>query len=169
MDPSEPGTELQMTVDTVRVPAGYLHPNYAASLEEFGTPRELSRSRAWLLVRPIPGSERRDAMGCYPLFCCADGAELPEDLRELDDVVSVVAVVDPSAPIREADLRRAFPDLVRPFKEHFVVDLPRVLVSRHHRQELRRAARTVRVEKVAEPLSHCDEWERLYAHLRQRL
>ena len=36
---------------------GYMHPGYAESLAEFGTPRELQHSGGWLQERMIPGSE----------------------------------------------------------------------------------------------------------------
>ena len=56
-----------MTSDPAEVAAdavtGYLHPGYARSLAEFGTPRELERSGGWLLERAIPGSSYFDAMG----------------------------------------------------------------------------------------------------------
>ncbi len=44
--------------------AGYLHPGYAESLAEFGTPRLLPRSEGWALEREAPGFPFRDAMGC---------------------------------------------------------------------------------------------------------
>lgn len=47
---------------------GYIHPGYAESLTEFGTPRELPRSKGWILKCQIPGFSDYDAMGCYPLF-----------------------------------------------------------------------------------------------------
>ena len=35
--------------------SGYLHPNYAQSLAEFGKPRELTNCGGWILEREIPG------------------------------------------------------------------------------------------------------------------
>ena len=58
---------------------GYMHPGHAASLAEFGTPRELPRSGGWLLERAIPGAAARDAMGAYPLFACRDWTSLRAD------------------------------------------------------------------------------------------
>jgi GNAT acetyltransferase-like protein len=148
--------------------SGYLHREYAASLAEFGEPRFLPESRGWLLTRSIPRTDLRDAMGCYPLFCCADWTRLETDLGALCEVVTVTAVADPFAEAATEDLRRCFPDLFRPFKEHFIADLRHPTVSRHHRQKLRRAARWVTVERVPDPPSCAEEWERLYAHLRAR-
>ena len=50
--------------------SGYLHPTYARSLSEFGAPRHLPHSGAWILERRIPGSPYSDAMGCYPILAC---------------------------------------------------------------------------------------------------
>jgi hypothetical protein len=158
-----PMTEITMSTD-----AGYLHPDYAASLAEFGEPRLLPESGGWLLVRAIPKTDRRDAMGCYPLFCCANWSALESDLAGLREVVSLTAVADPFADAGVDDLRRCFPELVRPFKEHYVVDLRQPSVSRHHRQKLRQAARAVTVEELSTPSAHAAEWERMYDRLRAR-
>ena len=75
---------------------GYLHADYARSLAEFGTPRELPRSGGWILERKIPGFNAYDAMGCYPLFCCKDWSRLQGDIAELQsELVSLSLVPDP--------------------------------------------------------------------------
>jgi hypothetical protein len=75
---------------------GYLHPLYAESLSEFGTPYELARCRGWILKRQIPGFSYYDAMGCYPLFPCQDWSKLSGDLEELgDQLVCLSVVTDP--------------------------------------------------------------------------
>jgi hypothetical protein len=51
---------------------GYAHPAYATSLAEFGRPHELIQSSGWILERAVPGTDVRDAMGCYPIFACRD-------------------------------------------------------------------------------------------------
>ena len=51
---------------------GYLHRLYAESLAEFGEARELAAAGGWILQRPTPVLNLKDAMGCYPLFCCRD-------------------------------------------------------------------------------------------------
>jgi hypothetical protein len=157
-----------MSETTTRPGVGYLHPDYAASLAEFGEPLPLPRSRTWLLTRPAPGSGRRDAMGCYPLFLCADWSQLGSDLDEVRDLVCVTVVTDPFGDVCPEELRRCFPDLARPFKEHFVVDLQRPSPSRHHRRNILKALRAVEVDVAERPESLLDEWERLYAHLRAR-
>lgn len=147
---------------------GYLHPHYAASLAEFGQPRRLPSSGAWLLVRRIPGSDRFDAMAGDRLLFCSDWAGLTEDLDAIHDLVTLTAVTDPFGPWEPAELRRSFPDLVQPYKEHFVVDLRRLAPSAHHRAKVRNALRSIDVRVEADPILFLDEWEELYSHLRAR-
>ena len=148
--------------------SGYAHPLYSAALSEFGEPLQLRRSGAALLVRQIPGTDRRDAGNCYPLLACADWAGLAGDLDGLGDLVSVVAVIDPFAAARREDLEKAFCDLLRPFKEHFVVDLSLAAPSKHHLREARSALRAVSVDVVEPTADALEDWERLYSHLRER-
>jgi Acetyltransferase (GNAT) domain len=151
----------------------YRHPRYAESLSEFGTPRELPLCQGWILERDIPEFPYRDAMGCYPLFACQDWSKLHLDLDEIrgDDLVSITLVADPFGPNNETYLQRCFPDLVRPFKEHFVVDLCQPLnqfVTKHHRYYARRALARVTVETCPDPGQFLDEWVDLYATLSKR-
>ena len=147
---------------------GYLHPQYAASLAEFGTPRRLPRSGGWILERDIPGSPYRDAMGCYPLFRCTDWSALAWDLQELEDrLVSVALVTDPFGRFALDQLRRTF-DFCLPFKHHFVTDLSQPLaqaVHRRHRYNARRALKYLSVTRCARPPDHLAEWVELYDHL----
>src|SRR5882724_4409121 len=95
---------------------GYLHPTYADSLVEFGTPRPLQRCHGWLLQRRIPGSHFQDAMGCYPIFACLDWSQLHADLEDLNnELVSVTLVTDPFGEYDLDYLRLCFPNLVVPF------------------------------------------------------
>ncbi|MEQ1693085.1 MAG: GNAT family N-acetyltransferase, partial [Gemmatimonas sp.] len=91
---------------------------------------------------------------------------LGADLAELDgDLVSLTLVADPFGDHDEAFLNTCFPDCVRPFKQHHVVDLtesPEDDISMHHRREVRRALKHVRVEPCAEPLTMLDDWMRLH-------
>jgi hypothetical protein len=43
---------------------GYLHPDYAQSLSEFGEPLQLQKSGGWLLERRVDGTQS-DAMITY--------------------------------------------------------------------------------------------------------
>ena len=122
--------------------AGYAHSSYAESLAEYGKPRYLRRCKGWLLERQIPGTDHRDAMGCYPLFSCQDWSKLHLDIAELgSDLVSLSLVPEVFSAVDRDYLEKCF-GAVMPFKEHFVCDLHQPLidtVSRHHQRYARRA------------------------------
>jgi hypothetical protein len=152
-------------------PTGYLHLAYADSLSEFGPARALPSSRAWILSRAIPGCSVNDGMGCYPIFCCQNWSGLPSDLADLNDLVCLSLVTDPFGDYDSALLRQCFPDLVLPFKRHFVVDLnskPDEFVSAHHRRNAKKALRAVTVIHCEEPDRYDREWIELYSQLIQR-
>lgn len=151
-------------------PSGYLHPGYAASFDEIATPRELTRCGGWILERRIEGSNLRDAMGCYPLFCCRDWSRLAEDLADLaGDLVSVTIVTDPFGRFGLEDLRSAF-DVVRPFKRHYVTDLTNYAGSatRRHQRNTAKAMRAVVLSRVTEPMTFAGQWIELYGQLSER-
>lgn len=147
--------------------SGYLHPEYALALAEFGTPIELPRSGGWILRRPIPGTGWVDATGPYPFLVCRDWSALGADLDDLrEDVVSIAATPDPFAEVSRGDLERAFRDRVLHFKDHHVADLSTPIeqfVSRHHLRSAEKALRRVRVEVCTTPVDHLDTWNRLFA------
>ena len=150
---------------------GYLHPTYAESLAEIGSPLRLPRSGGCLLRRSIPNTRSSDAVGCYPLLACQDWRSLRHDLDELSDVVSVVAVADPFGAADEKMLRESFRDLVRPFKDHSVVELrhdPNSFVSKHHLRNTERALHQVEVTVCEKPILFLDDWQNLYAQLIER-
>lgn len=150
---------------------GYAHPAYAESLAEFGVPRELPDCGGWILERDIPGFPYRDGQGCYPLFFCRDWSRLGADLTELcGDLVSVALVTDPFGDYESAHLERCF-DVVRPFKEHIVIDCSQpteAVVSKNHRYQARKALKQVQVEGCADPTQFLDEWVALYDALVKR-
>jgi hypothetical protein len=145
---------------------GYLHPNYAYSLKEFGKPRHLAHCGGWILERQIPGFSCHDAMGCYPLFVCEEWSQLHIDLKALDgELVSLSLVTDPFAQYDRHYLDQCFQDLVIPFKEHFIVDLSqnmRQYVSEHHRRYARKASTRLQVKKSERPIDLIDDWIALY-------
>ncbi len=150
---------------------GYLHPDYAASLAEFGRPRHLPLSDGWILERPVAGAGGvGDAMGPYPLFACRDWSRLAEDLDALagSGLVSLVLVADPFGNWTEDALARCFPDRLMQFKDHFVADLSVPLadfVDSHHRRNVRKALKRVEVERVEQPLALHPQWCALYCNL----
>ena len=147
---------------------GYLHPDYAASFSELGTPALLPASAGWILRRQIADTGLCDASGCYPLFTCADWHGLPDDVDALEDkLVALVIVTDPLGDYTLDLLRDAF-DRVIPFKEHFVIETGLPLdqfITPSHRTQARRALKDVDVELCSDPVAVLDEWERLYAVL----
>jgi hypothetical protein len=149
---------------------GYLHHDYAKSLSEFGEPLLLPKSGGWLLKRPI--DKFADAMGIYPLFACADWKALKADLRQLDrTLVSVIVVTDPFGEYDEDLLRQCFPNLLRPFKLHFVNDLSMPLEDstyRHHARNVRIGISQVGVERCEDPSHYLDDWTKLYSLLTER-
>jgi len=151
---------------------GYLHAGYAESLSEYGTPRQLPRSGAWILQRHIPGFPQRDAMGCYPLFACRDWAGLEADLDDLrGELLSLAVVADPFGDHGEGRLARCFPDVVFAYKDHFVVDLSASAddhVSPHHRRNAARAQKSVDVRCCEDPPRTLTTWTALYDVLIER-
>lgn len=151
---------------------GYSHPGYAASLAEFGRPRGLPRSGGWLLERPIAETPYRDAMGCYPLFACSDWSKLDLDLEELSaELVSVAVVADPFGNHDPELLRKCFPTLVTPFKEHLVTDLSRLpesFVAAQHQRKARKALGRLEVQRCEDATEFVNDWIELYANLIQR-
>jgi hypothetical protein len=153
-------TEASSTTE----PTGYSHPMYAAGLAEYGTPRHLPHARGWVLERAIPGTDARDAMGCYPLFTCEDWPGLNADLAAIGtDLVSLAIVTDPMADLNEEMLAHAF-DTVVPFKPHFIVDYaaPDYRISSHHRYYAKKAAAGLVVSVGPPEPGFLDTWLRLY-------
>jgi hypothetical protein len=150
---------------------GYLHPEYARSLSEFGAPLQLPKSGGWLLKRIIDGADV-DAMGTYPLFACTDWKSLKYDFNQLEEsLVSAVVVTDPFGEYDEFLLRDCFGDLVIPYKSHFLNDLsypPESVICEHHARNAAVGLRQVTVERCEDPVSHLDDWVRLYSVLTQR-
>jgi len=150
---------------------GYAHSNYAASLTEFGAPHLLTASGGWILKRSIPGTPHHDAMGCYPLFACRDWSQLPDDMENLTkELVSLVLVTDPFGDYTKESLHHSFNDLVRPFKEHFIVDLaasPQTFIHPHHQRNARKAMGVLSVE-AGSAADWLNEWISLYADLVDR-
>jgi hypothetical protein len=153
-------------------PSGYLHSDYAASLRFFGHPWALKQSGGWLLRRPIEGTAFFDAMGCYPLFTCRNWDDLHRDLSTLPpEWVSVSVVSDPLAIIKEEQIKKIFPDICYPYKEHLLIDLSqpyRSCIDSHHRRYARWSLKRVKVELCPSPAAHIDTWFRLYSNLSEK-
>ncbi len=150
---------------------GYAHPDYTASLAEFGKPIRLARCGGWLLSRSIQNSELRDAIGPYPLFVCREWSGLRADLDELAGrFLTLAMVADPFGGFGAYDLETCF-DRVSHFKDRYIVDLrtPVDLIgSRHHRYYARKALRSISVECCDSPAEFADDWVELYDVLKIR-
>ena len=121
-----------------------------------------------MLARNIPDTPYSDAIGPYPLLCCQDWTALADDLEgEGGELITMTAVSDPLAPASLSLLKQAFPDLVLPYKEHFVAELKGLAaaVDKRHIRKARRALESVTVERVERPASALDDWTQLYASL----
>ncbi len=145
--------------------SGYADPGYARTLPHLGEPVQLAASQVSLLRRPA--ADGHDLVAPYPLLRCERWGELAEDLDDLVDDLSVVAVTDPFSDPGPGRLQAVFPDLVRPWKEHHVVTLDGrgPLVSSHHRRNLRKATATVTSEDAG---TAGDAFVELYASLCRR-
>ena len=154
---------------------GYGSAQYAASLIHLGEALPLPASGAHLVRRPIGDGPHWDAAAPYPLLSPARPERLAGDLQALDGAaegpVSVTAVIDPLAGATEEQLRAAFPDHLRPFKRHYLVELDRPLeefVSSHHLRYLRRGLANVEVTEVPYSGDSLERWIELYARLVER-
>lgn len=111
-------------------------------------------------------------MGCYPLFACRDWSRLQEDLEALPgELVSVAMVTDPFGDYDEDLLCCCFPDVMKPFKAHFVAELTKPIdsiASKHHRYYARKALHDVTIEVHKNPVAFVDEWTDLYSTLIER-
>jgi hypothetical protein len=149
--------------------AGALHP-YASEAYARTFPFEsvwLPGSRTHVLLRPISGTERVDAMGCYPLCVLSgtDGLDADFALLRSRGVVSLVLVTDCLSQPGPDALAAKF-DVCRPFKKHYTHDAtaPNADYSKHHRDRVRRALKSCEVREV--PLAeHLDEWMKCYGTL----
>lgn len=153
-------------------PQGYASEEYAQSLAMFGQVIKLPRSSGYLFKRDIPGSGSSDVMGGYPFFSCASWTELSTDLEALPrSLVSLVLIPEIFCPLGEGELGSMF-DLVRPLRQHYLVDLEAAKhrrLSRNHERKLRKAARQgLQLDLVAGHEGLLDIWLELYQTLIER-
>lgn len=150
--------------------SGLTHPYsseaYARAFEGLAEPLALPALGTWILKRRIPGTDRHDAAGCYPLSVL----QLPEyrspDFSRLQEhrLVSLVLVADAFFGPEPEVLRRGF-DVVRPFKSHHVHDYSQAFdYGRHHRYEVKRARGACETRPVT-LAAHLKEWTGLYEEL----
>ena len=151
--------------------AGYQHADYADALSESGAPYHLSACNGWILIRQIAGHPWRDARGCYPIFSCGDWGALPHDLKNIEQIISLVMVTDPFGTYTPESLSFCFPDLCVPYKQHHIIELTRPLfanLSEHHARNVRLATQQVDVQVCDDPSRFASEWIVLYQTLIRR-
>ena len=81
------------------------------------------------------------------------------------DLVAVSLVTDPFGRPGPAELQRCFPDVMIPFKQHFVVDLRRPVgdtVGKRHRKHAMRALKQLTIDVIDDAHTFLDEWLVLY-------
>ncbi len=152
---------------------GYANLEYVSSLEGFGRPRLLPACGGWILDRIIPQTTYYDSRAPYPLFVCDSWENLHKDLVALNGsgLVSLVAVTDPFGDYTEEMLHQCFPDLMRPFKQHYIIDYQKPFldkVTKHHRYYERKALGLLQVEHCPNPTLLLNEWFELYNILIQK-
>jgi hypothetical protein len=137
---------------------------YAGAFGSPWEPLEVSAWRSFVLTRPIPGTNARDAIGCYPLAGFTPDGDIGSGLKQLkgSGLVSIALIPDPlSAPPLE-DLTREF-DLCWPYKTHYCIDQgrpPRQLPS-HHKRKLRKSIGRLDISVVT-LRQQLDSWCNLY-------
>jgi hypothetical protein len=150
---------------------GYLHPLYAQSFSETGTPIFLPKSKGWLIQRQILNTPYFDAMGPYPLFFCKDWDLLIEDLETLkEQIVSVSLVISPFSVFPRVNFKWYF-DQFHAYKTHYILDLSLPLISsisKNKRRNAIRALRDISVDLVKSPNIDLNEWFDLYQNLIKR-
>ena len=113
-------------------------------------------------------------MGWAAIRCSrvATGARSEPDLNDLaSSLVSLTVVTDPFGVGEPKRLREWFPDLVLPFKRHFIFDPARPLksaVSPNHRYKAARALRYVTIHVCEPPHAWAATWHDLYQALVRR-
>lgn len=149
---------------------GYLHQNYAKALRFHGEPVFLKNCEGWILKRNIPNTVRFDGMGCYPLFCCRNWANLFLDMENLkEEIISLSIVTDPFGQYDKSLLEDTFHDQCYAYKEHYIIDLhkkPSQFISAHHQKNIKIAKTEGNaVHLCKKPGRDLDDWNRLYRNL----
>ena len=140
---------------------------YANTLAHVGRPIFVPAWQTYVIERDWKG-HATDAIGPYPITCMAIESDVDLGLESLRKagLVSVTLVVDGllGPPINE--LQRTF-TFARPFKTHYLVDeaAGTYQPSKHHRYEIRRAARLGVEVRVVPMLDILDAWTALYDEL----
>ena len=143
---------------------GYASAAYVRALGQ--QPLPFGATGGHLIQRPV--GTLTDLSGPYPLFTCQTWTALSEAVATLPQgPVTLTLVADPFNALGEAALAAIFP-ICRKLHDHWVVGLAAPpMLSRHHRQKLRRAP-APRIESGPADPGFGPAWANLYANLVQR-
>jgi len=142
---------------------------YARTLKNIGQALFVPHWRTSVLVRKI-NATCEDIIGVYPITVIAQDADLKGGLDYLKKAgfVSVILVFDHFNHPSVSKLQEAF-EFFRPFKEHYIYrpQASPIKYSKHHRYEIRKALKTLHVEKInlGNEIHH---WQELYSNLIKR-
>ncbi len=159
-----PSTQSQATIQTGledRLP--FDTPAYGQALSHLGDPVTAPGAPWPVIVRPIPGSSRYDAMGPWPYgspLSQAGAAALIPALKS-QGLVSLNAMIKPGCPLDDQRLA-AYGVQVARLKDHFVYQRGAALPqwSKKTRYNLAAARREWRVQ----PFALIDHWRQLAAY-----
>jgi hypothetical protein len=137
---------------------------YANTLAHVGRPVHVAAWQTYVIARDWKGYAM-DAIGPYPITCLAVESDLGTGLESLRKAgfVSITLVVDDLVGPPIGELQQTF-GFARPFKTHYLVDEADATYqpSKHHRYEIRRAARAGVEVRVVPLLDILDAWIVLY-------
>ena len=140
---------------------------YANTLAHVGRPLYVSGWQTHVIVRDWK-NQVSDVSGPYPITSMGIESDLSSGLEQLReaDLVSVTLVVDDLLGPSIKQIARVF-TLVRPFKPHYLVDEAAGAYdpSKHHRYEIRRAAKFGVDVQIVPLRDILDAWIALYDEL----
>lgn len=149
--------------------SGYSSRQYAEAFSHVGQIQHLTASNSWIIQRAIEQTPYKDAIGCYPLFSCPNWDKLADDITTFpEDVIAFSLVTDPFSDVDERKLKALFPDVCKPFKSHYVLNLEqdvRKTIGSNHQRNAKKALKQLQIGPVADPMSQLDAWVALYDNL----
>ena len=142
--------------------------DYVRSLSHIGEPYYCENSQLYLIKRSIPGTNRYDLISPYPFLSCDDLIAFDKDIKSLDGYVSVTIVTDPFSSDDINFYKTIFPDYLKLFKYHSIVELASFSPSKHHLRNCKKGLSYYSVEITNDLLPDLEVWCDLYAHLKNK-
>ena len=167
LDEAPGAVTTQMRMDTVLPYDSFAYVN---SLTHLGLPEVIAGLPWPIVVRPIPGSARCDAVGPWPYGSAPEASQMAAALSALRarGLVSLTAFLRPDCPVDIAALQRSGVQCV-PLKDHFIYDARETLPARSKktRYNIATARRRWAVERLNLP-THWPALAVLHQDLRRR-